>query len=111
MGTNITVTKVTAHVGSVIVHATMCGGPDPLDMLPAVTALEVTVGETVLLRDIEASCENPIDTGKKVAPIFITGAEPGPELIGPEGIPTLSEWGVILMVLALGAVMVLRRGR
>ncbi len=67
----ICVTKVAVHTGAVVLHGTIDGGGMPGGKLPSPCLFETSVGDVVVPREIDTSCETPIGVGMKFNPVFI----------------------------------------
>lgn len=67
----ICVTKVAVHTGAVVVHAYIDGSNMPGNKLPSPSVFETSVGNVVVPREIDTSCETPIGVGMKFNPVFI----------------------------------------
>jgi hypothetical protein len=64
--------KISAHDGVLVIFAVLDGSDYGDGKLPETTALEVSIDGTVSVRDVVTSCEEPIGTGFKFAPVFVS---------------------------------------
>jgi len=71
VGGRIEVAKVTFHADHVVVFADVRATDADGGRLPDLTVLDTRVGEDALVRTIDASCEQPVYVGEKIAPLFV----------------------------------------
>ncbi len=72
----LTVTKVTHHSDAIIVMATMDMSDTESGRLPDLARIETSVGENLLVREIDTICGEPLFVGKKLRPFYVAGLEP-----------------------------------
>jgi len=72
----LTITKVTFHMGVVVIFAEAVAGEEEGGAFPPVTLFEAFVGEEKLNREITTDCTEPLGPGFKFRPLFITEVVP-----------------------------------
>jgi len=66
------INKISAHTDVLVIFGVVDASNYGEGKLPDTTSFEVSIGDVVSVRDIVTSCDEPIGTGFKFAPVFVS---------------------------------------
>lgn len=72
----LTVTKITHHSDAVVVMASLDMSDTASGRLPDLVRIETSVGENLLVRELDTVCGEPLFVGKKLSPFYVSDLEP-----------------------------------